>query len=100
MAIDATILAVDRDGKDLLLTLGPRIQDDDRNTIAGQSKLRILNATWAPDPGMDIWGGGSSVQILTGHAGAGPWYERVGYTTLIEKHPLPSAPTRWAESNR
>ena len=65
MALDATILDVTRDGADLVLTLGPRIDDADKLSITGQPKLRILNATWTPEPGMDIWGGGSSAQIIT-----------------------------------
>ena len=65
MALDATILDVTRDGADLVLTLGPRIDDADKLFITGQPKLRILNATWTPEPGMDIWGGGSSAQIIT-----------------------------------
>lgn len=92
MSIDATILAVARDGADVVLTLGSRIGDHDKESIAGQPNLRILNATWEPEPGMDIWGGGSSVQIIT-QPGArdpvtnnaiGPWYRRVGYTRLCE----------------
>ena len=92
MAIDATILAVDRDGADVVLTLGNRLDDNERQSIAGQRKLRILNATWEPQPGMDIWGGGSSVQIITERGkrdpvtnnAIGPWYRREGYTRLLE----------------
>lgn len=92
MAIDATILSVERDGADVVLTLGPRIQDDERQAIAGQPKLRIVNATWEPEPGMDMWGGGSSVQIVTRRGerdpktnnAIGPWYRREGYTRLHE----------------
>ncbi len=93
MAIDATILEVERDGADVLLTLGDRIDDRDRQSIAGQRKLRIMNATWEPEPGMDIWGGGSSVQIITKRGARdpvtnnaiGPWYRREGYTALHER---------------
>jgi hypothetical protein len=92
MAIDATILSVDRDGADVVLTLGDRLDDNDRPSIAGQRKLRIVNATWEPEPGMDIWGGSSSVQIVTKRGerdpvtnnAIGPWYRREGYTKLHE----------------
>jgi hypothetical protein len=95
VAIDATILAVERYGSDLVLTLGDRLSADvgDENpSIAGQRTMRILNATWEPEPGMDIWGGGSSVQIVTERAkrdpvtnnAVGPWYRRDGYTRLVE----------------
>jgi hypothetical protein len=93
MAIDATILSVERDGADLVLGLGERIDDGDRQSIAGQRTLRIVNASWAPEPGMDIWGGGSSVQIITKRGerdpvtnnAIGPWYRREGYTRLHER---------------
>jgi hypothetical protein len=93
MAIDATILAVERDGADVVLTLGNRIDDNDANSIAGQRRLRIVNATWEPEPGMDVWGGGSSVQIITKRGerdektnnAIGPWYRREGYTRLHEQ---------------
>lgn len=92
MALDATILDVTRDGADLVLTLGPHIDDADKLSIAGQPKLRIVNATWEPQPGMDLWGGGSSVQIVTRRGARdpitnnaiGPWYRREGYTRLFE----------------
>ncbi len=95
MAIDATILEVKRDGTDVVLTLGPRIDDNNTQSIAGQSKMRILDATWEPEPGMDIWGGGSSVQIVTKRGARdpatnnaiGPWYRREGYTRLRERTP-------------
>lgn len=92
MSLDATILDVQRDGADIVLTLGPRIDDADKTSIAGQSKMRILNASWVPEPGMDIWGGGSSAQIVTQRGARdpvtnnaiGPWYRREGYTRLRE----------------
>ena len=92
MSIDATILNVDHEGNDLVLTLVNRLDDDDKESMAGQSRLRIVNATWTPEPGMDIWGGGSSVQIITDRErrdpvtnnAIGPWYRREGYTRLIE----------------
>lgn len=95
MAIDATILNVEREGVDVVLTLGARLDDNDRESIAGQPKLRILNATWTPEPGMDIWGSGSSVQIVTKRGerdpvtnnAIGPWYRRDGYTRLREVQP-------------
>lgn len=99
MSVDATILAVERDGSDVVLTLGPRLDDNDAASITGQPKLRILDATWEPEPGMDIWGGGSSVQIVTKRGerdpvtnnAIGPWYRRDGYTRLREIMEAPSA---------
>ncbi len=93
MSIDATILSVEREGADVVLTLGNRIDDADRESCSGQPKLRILNATWEPEPGMDIWGGASSVQIVTKRGerdpvtnnAIGPWYRREGYTRLYEQ---------------
>jgi hypothetical protein len=92
MAIDATILSVEREGADVVMTLGDRIDDADRLSISGQRRLRIVNATWQPEPGMDIWGGSSSVQIITERGkrdpatnnAIGPWYHREGYTKLHE----------------
>lgn len=96
MSIDATILNVEREGNNLVLTLVPRLDDHDKESIDGQSTLRILNATWTPEPGMDIWGDGSSVQIITERGkrdpvtnnAIGPWYRREGYTRLIEAGPV------------
>lgn len=93
VAIDATILAVERECLDVVLTLGPRIRDDERQSITDQPTLRILNATWVPEPGMDIWGSISSVQIITERGARdpatnnaiGPWYRRDGNTQLREK---------------
>lgn len=81
MSLDATILAVERDGDDLLLRLGPRIQDSERLTLAGQETLRIINPTWTPPVGADLWGS-SLVEIIPGH-----WYRREGYTRLFEQSP-------------
>lgn len=80
MSLDATILEVEHDGADVVLTIGPRIQDDERLTIAGQAKLRIKNATFTPPVGVDLWGS-SQVEILTKPS---RWYRREGYTTLYE----------------
>ena len=80
MSLDATILAVERDGADVLLRLGPRIQDDERLTLAGQGTLRIVSATWEPPVGVDLWGS-SQVEILTNPS---RWYRREGYTRLFE----------------
>lgn len=95
MSLDATILGVEQEGADIVLILGPRIDDVDKLSIAGQPKLRIVNATWMPEPGMDIWGGSSSAQIVTRRGerdpvtnnAIGPWYRRKGYTRLLEDFP-------------
>jgi hypothetical protein len=51
MSIDATILNVEPEGPDLILTLVSRLDDNDRASLRGQPQLRILNATWRPEPG-------------------------------------------------
>jgi hypothetical protein len=88
MSIDATILEVQREGADLRLILGPRIDRDDKLTCAGQSQMRILDATWSPEPGMDIWGDAGSVEITPGALGKNfntpRWYVREGFTRLRE----------------
>lgn len=83
MSLDATILGVERDGADIVLTLGPRIDNDDKLTLAGQDRLRIVNATWEPPVGADLWGS-SRVEILTKPS---RWYRREGYTRLFEVKP-------------
>lgn len=81
MAIDATILHVEREGGDVVLTLGPRIDNDDRLSISGQSKLRILRATYEPPVGADIWGGDSMVELVVQPRRR---YRRVSYVQLVE----------------
>jgi hypothetical protein len=82
MSIDATILDVTRDGTDVVLTLGPRIDDADKLSIAGQVKLRIIAATYVPEVGTDLWGGGSFVELCSVPKRT---YLRDGYTRLREK---------------
>ena len=81
MSLDATILEVERDGADVVLTLGPRIDNDDRLTLAGQDRMRILEATFVPEPGMDLWGGDSIVELCSTPKRR---YHREGYTRLRE----------------
>lgn len=81
MAIDATILAVERDGADVVLTLGPRIDDADKLSIEGQRKMRILDATYEPPVGADIWGGSGMVELVVEPRRR---YRREGYTRLRE----------------
>jgi hypothetical protein len=81
MSLDATILGVERDGADVVLTLGPRIDDADKLSIAGQNRLRILNATYVPDVGTDLWGGDSFVELCSTPKRK---YHRDGYTRLRE----------------
>lgn len=85
MSIDATILGIERDGPDVVLILGPRIQDGhderERLSIAGQERLRILDATYVPEVGTDIWGGGSTVELCSTPKRQ---YHREGYTRLRE----------------
>lgn len=82
MAIDATILAVEHDGSDVVLVLGPRIDDADALSIPGQARLRILNATYVPEVGTDLWGGDGFVELLSTPR---RWYDREGYTRLRER---------------
>jgi hypothetical protein len=81
MSLDATILEVERDGVDVVLTLGPRIDNEDRLTLAGQARLRILNATYVPEVGTDLWGGDSIVELCSTPTRQ---YHRDGYTRLRE----------------
>ena len=81
MSLDATILGVERDGRDVVLTLGPRIDNDDRLTLAGQERMRILDATYVPEVGTDLWGGDSQVELCSTPKRL---YHRDGYTRLRE----------------
>jgi hypothetical protein len=81
MSLDATILAVERDGVDLMLTLGPRIDDADKLSIAGQPRMRIVAATYTPEVGTDLWGGDSLVELCSTPK---RMYRREGYTKLHE----------------
>lgn len=81
MSIDATILQVEQDGSDVVLTLGPRIDNDDRLSLAGQERMRILNATYLPEVGTDLWGGDSQVELCSSPKRR---YHREGYTRLRE----------------
>ena len=81
MSLDATILGVERDGPDVVLTLGPRIDNDDRLTLAGQERMRILDATYVPEVGTDLWGGDSQVELCSSPKRR---YHREGYTRLRE----------------
>lgn len=85
MSLDATILHVERDGADLVLTLGPRIDWDEKQSIAGQPTMRIVRASWDLEPGMDIWGGGAIAQIrFRAMTASSRNYRREGYTRLLE----------------
>lgn len=83
MSLDATILGVERDGSDVVLTLGPRIYNDNENrlSIAGQPRMRILDATYDPEVGTDLWGGDSLVELCSTPK---RMYRREGYTRMRE----------------
>lgn len=81
MSLDATIIDVERDGPDVVLTLGPRIDDNDRLSITGQNRMRILDATYVPEVGTDLWGDGSLVELCSTPKRQ---YRREGYTRLRE----------------
>lgn len=81
MSLDATILDVERDGSDVVLTLGSRINDDDKLSIAGQPKMLILDATYVPEVGLDLWGGDSLVELCSTPK---RHYRRDGYTRMRE----------------
>lgn len=81
MSLDATILEVEQDGADVVLTIGPRIDDNERLSIAGQARLRIVNATYVPAVGTDLWGGDSQVELCSVPKRR---YHREGYTRLRE----------------
>lgn len=82
MSLDATILEVERDGDDVVITLGPRIDEGDKLSIAGQPRLRIVGATFVPEVGTDLWGGASLVELCTTPP---RHYSREGYTRLYER---------------
>lgn len=81
MSLDATILGVERDGADVVLTLGPRIDNDDKLSIAGQRRMRIVDAAYVPEVGTDLWGGDSIVELCSTPRRR---YHREGYTRLRE----------------
>lgn len=96
MSIDATIAFVQRTrhhGEEALeLTLIDRPPGNSGQSwgIAGQSTMWILSPTWEPDIGMDIWGGGGTVEIVDGpDDGHRPVYRREGYTRLREATDYP-----------
>jgi len=90
VAIDAVIRDVVRDGDALPLDLEPRRYRPEvaarcgyHFSIPGQSRLYIDNPTWTPQPGMAIWGGDSSVEIV--NATEPQWYVRTSYTRMQER---------------
>jgi hypothetical protein len=92
MAIDAVIADVYEVEDGYRLELADyEIQVEDRRylSIAGQPFMTILNPTWKPEPGMRIWGGSGSCQILwpgedSSSQRRGHWYDRIGYARLRE----------------
>lgn len=83
MSLDATILHVAHDGADLVLSLGPRIDWEEKLSPVGQPQVRIVEATWTPEPGMDLWGDACSAFIAPRLTLAHE-YRREGYTRLYE----------------
>jgi hypothetical protein len=81
MSLDATILGIERDGDDVVLTLGPRIDDADKPSIEGQRTMRILDASYVPEVGTDLWGGDSLVELCSTPKRQ---YRREGYTRMRE----------------
>lgn len=86
MAIDGQIERVRNVPEGIELELCPRYGvGSGEESIPGQNHLTILNPTWTPAVGMEIWGSASSVEIVTDETGVRREYERVGYTRLKEK---------------
>jgi hypothetical protein len=83
MAIDAVIDKIEINGKNCRLYLRPRVDCDLKDTLPGQSELLIMNYTWKPDAGLEIWGGADNVVIepIWG-LGKRRLYKRVGSTRL------------------
>lgn len=91
MSIDATIAFVqctEHQGHPASeLTLIDRPPGDSGQSwgIAGQSTMWIIEPTWEPEIGMEIWGGSGIVEIVDGpDDGHRPVYRREGYTRLRE----------------
>jgi hypothetical protein len=86
MAIDAVIDELVEEGSNLRLILRPRVESDLTDSLPGQSALVILDYTWTPDIGQEIWGG-SDLCIIEPLWGKGEQhkYRRIGYTKLRER---------------
>lgn len=86
MSIDAVIDEIVEEGANLRLYLRPRTESDLSESIAGQPAMIILDFTWKPTVGQEIWGGANScvIEPLWGH-GVPRWYDRIGYTRLKER---------------
>jgi hypothetical protein len=86
MAIDAVIDNLSDEGVNLRLYLRPRTEPDMTESIAGQSEMVILDYTWKPEIGQEIWGG-SGLCIIEPLWGQGDQhlYDRIGYTQLRER---------------
>lgn len=91
MSIDAVIVSVEQIEGATRLHLGPNparqiVVDGEiihiGESITGQPKLDILNATWQPYVGDIIWGGSSFVIINSG--GIDFPYRRQGYTKIVQ----------------
>lgn len=96
MSIDAVIERIHprTPYEGLRLVLAPRVDSEGKDTCAGRTALNLIGArTFAPEVGMEIWGGASSVEIV-----GGPDYDRKG-SFLRERRPclLCGAWMRWAE---
>ncbi|KKM97688.1 hypothetical protein LCGC14_1165480 [marine sediment metagenome] len=86
MSIDAIINKVTPDGDDLVIELMAR----EIGGIAGQDKMRIEKFTHIPIVGQEIWGGGGSC-IIEPSCGIDEqrYYQREGYTLLLENFDCP-----------
>lgn len=84
MSIDAAITKVERIGNDVRLTLAPRVERAGGWSLPGQQYLTILNATYEPHIGMELWGGAGSCELIRPFDEVNLRYRRQGYTRLVE----------------
>jgi hypothetical protein len=93
MAIDGIILAVTPATEGLRLKLGSRPAETyvaaDGSLVTGspscvgQDTLLLINPSWAPHVGDEVWGGGGTVHIVSG--GISFPYKREGYFRLTQQ---------------
>lgn len=83
MSIDGRVMRTEWHGTDCRIHLMPRLERDGHTwSCVGQDSLVIVDCTWEPSFGIDVWGNSGTVIIETTPQRA---YERVGYGKLREK---------------
>ena len=92
MALDAIITATRPHAEGIEIELGPRPAGEYMSqggelayspaSIPGQDKMVIVNPTWTPHVGDQLWGGSRSAVLESG--GISFPYKRQGYTRLVQ----------------